>query len=304
MAELPLGAALAGRLGEVDLSVLNDSDTLTVIESAKRTAAWAESVALRASAHFADLRHTLEPATARERRAGQEQAKVMGGPGTPSVDEFAAAELAPVLKISAAAARIWICDCLDLRHRLPRIAGLVAAGRIEVFRARIVAQHTRRLSLEDARVVEVPVIGRVETLPPSWLRRVVDEEAIAIDPLGAEADRQDQREDQRVVIDILPGGVGELWGRADNDALLRLEQRLNTVAGWLAELGDTDTVQQRRDTDGNPRWDLEGHGPITEQWARVSSAVHRSLSAPSLTWPICRSAPATGPATRCAKAPR
>ena len=56
--------------------------------------------------------------------------------------EFCIAELGSVLGISSIAAKKLIGHALELRHRLPRLWGLVHAGRVPAWQARMVAETT------------------------------------------------------------------------------------------------------------------------------------------------------------------
>ena len=65
--------------------------------------------------------------------------------------EFAPADLAAALGISHDAARQLLADALELAYRLPRLWDLVQAGRVPVWRARLIARETPDLSVEAAR---------------------------------------------------------------------------------------------------------------------------------------------------------
>jgi hypothetical protein len=69
----------------------------------------------------------------------------MAGPGTPLVDEFAPASLAAALGISRETGARLISQALELLYRLPRLWALALAGRVPVWRARMIAQETTDL---------------------------------------------------------------------------------------------------------------------------------------------------------------
>ena len=97
-----------------DLVELDAAGTLAAAEANEQTLITAETRRLQIAAHWADL-HTGEAITA-SRVRGAEYAVRLGGEGTPTVGDFAAAELGCVLRISDGAASRLIGDALDLRH--------------------------------------------------------------------------------------------------------------------------------------------------------------------------------------------
>lgn len=283
---VPAAAALAVKLLTTDITGLGPADTLDAIALAKQVTAIAEARVLAATAHFADLHpaQILEHRTVtagsgagddsdddrgwdgdetdvdRARRwvgghepppgglGGAERVVRVGGEGTPEVAEFTSAQLGPVLRASTISARFLLADALDLRHRLPRIHVLVVAGKVDLFRARWVAQATRKLTSEQARLVEERVIGRLGRVTPAGLRHLIDTEILNVDPKAADAERELARAARQVGINPGEDGVGNLWARCDNHTLARLDERITAVAGWLAETGDSDPVRLRRVT--------------------------------------------------------
>ena len=82
-----------------------------------------------AAAHFADLHHPDSRRAGSGRvLAGRERGVSLGGPGTPTVLEFAPAELAARIGTSPYAGRALVADALDTRHRLPRLWGAGVRG--------------------------------------------------------------------------------------------------------------------------------------------------------------------------------
>ena len=103
---------------ENDLVELDASATLAAAEANEHTLIIAETRRLQIAAHWADL-HAGD-AVAESRLPGAEHPVRLGGDGTPTVGDFAPAELGCALRISDGAADRLIGDALDLRHRLPR----------------------------------------------------------------------------------------------------------------------------------------------------------------------------------------
>src|SRR4051794_8711442 len=77
-----------------------------------------------------------------------------GGDGTPDIAEFAAAELGLEIRMSPAQARALIADAVDLRHGLPMLWARVQRADVPAWQARRIADQTRRLTREQAGLVD------------------------------------------------------------------------------------------------------------------------------------------------------
>src|SRR5215211_991434 len=97
-----------------ELVDLDATATLAAAEANEHTLITAETRRLQIAAHWADL-HPGEAVT-ESRLPGTEHPIRLGGDGTPTVGDFAAAELGCVLRMSDGAASRLIGDALDLRH--------------------------------------------------------------------------------------------------------------------------------------------------------------------------------------------
>jgi hypothetical protein len=113
---------------------------------------------------------------------GRERSRRLGGPGTPAVREFAAAELAGRLGCSTISAGMLMADGLDIAHRLPRLWSGVQDGSVRVYLARLVARRSRELDRDQADYVDERVSeyadGRVSY---SRFERLVDAAVTAAD---------------------------------------------------------------------------------------------------------------------------
>ena len=99
-----------------DLVELDAAGTLAAAEANEHTLITAETRRLQIAAHWADL-HPGD-AVPEGRLPGREHPVRLGGDGTPTVADFAPAELGCVLRISDGSACRLIGDAVDLRHRL------------------------------------------------------------------------------------------------------------------------------------------------------------------------------------------
>ena len=155
---------------ENELAELDAAGTLTAAEANEHALIRAETRRLHIAAHWADL-HPGD-AIAKSRIPGAEHAVRLGGEGTPTVGDFAPAELGCALRISDGAAAKLIADALDLRHRLKLIWAAVWAGQLPAYQARHIATATRHLSCDqagfgDARIAPslgAVSFGRLQTL--------------------------------------------------------------------------------------------------------------------------------------------
>ena len=127
---------------------------------------------------------------------GAEQARQLGGQGTPEVLEFAAAELGARMETTVLSARALMADALDLRHRLPELWQLICAGQVPAWRARKVA--TRHLSRDSAMHVDAAVAPAIVGLPWGRFETLLTAKIIEADPKAAE-EQSKIREAERFV---------------------------------------------------------------------------------------------------------
>ncbi len=71
-----------------------------------------------------------------------DRALPIAGPGAPLVSEFALMEYAAALGMSTDSGKAYVGKTLELRYRLPRLWEQVVSGRLPVWRAMRVAEHT------------------------------------------------------------------------------------------------------------------------------------------------------------------
>lgn len=127
----------------------------------------------------------------------------LAGDGTPWVQEFCLPELASVLGLSTDAGRSLVRDALDLAHRLPRVWGQVvrpdgSAGRLDVHRARKIAQATNLLSASAASWVDGQIWWAAHRMSWTQLHHLVADAISRFMPSEAERIRE-QASDARHV---------------------------------------------------------------------------------------------------------
>ena len=192
---LPAGPGLAGILEATTPTEASDWDLPGMAAGYRRVAAWAQARELAAVAEIAGRRAASNP------KIGTSEA---GAPR--QLPAEAVAEVALELRMSQAGAADWTDLGCRLRWVLPLTGAALAAGTIDLARAKIVAEATARLSDEHAAAVEqrvLPAAGR-QTL--AQLRAATRRGVLAVDPDGAERRRTDTERQARV--SLYPGEEG------------------------------------------------------------------------------------------------
>jgi hypothetical protein len=143
-----------------------------------------------------------------------------------------------------------LADALDLQHRLPRIWARVEALEVPPWRARQVAQETRRLSKEAAAHVDRTLVAKVGKIGPVLLARAVAEAAARFDAVPLATDEDNARAGWGVRIwHGLPGrftGTSTLDAAGDTGDLTRFHDLVCKIAHQLFLAGDTDTLEARK----------------------------------------------------------
>ena len=230
---------------ENDLVEWDASATLAAAEANEHTLIIAETRRLQIAAHWADL-HPGD-AVAESRLPGAEHPVRLGGDGTPTVGDFAPAELGCVLRISDGAADRLIGDALDLRHRLPEIWAAALVGRVPAYQARRIAAATRHLSVEQAGWVDAqlaPSLGAV-----SWgrLETLLQAKIIEADPVGAEQRAALAAQERFVRLGrASEHGLKLIIARATAGDAIWFKATIDRIAEILALQGDSDSVEVRR----------------------------------------------------------
>jgi Domain of unknown function (DUF222) len=230
---------------ENGLSELDAAGTLAAAEANEHTLIAAETRRLQIAAHWADL-HSGD-AIREDRLPGAEHPVRLGGDGTPTVADFAPAELACVLRLSDGAAAKLIGDALDLRHRLPLIWTAALAGQAPAYQARHIASATRHLTKDQAAFVDArlaPSLGAV-----SWnrLHTLLEAAIYEADPVGAEQRAALVAQERFVRLGRnSEHGLKMIIARATAGDAIWFKATIDRIADILTRQGDTDTIDVRR----------------------------------------------------------
>ncbi|MDQ1102978.1 HNH endonuclease signature motif containing protein [Nocardioides zeae] len=191
-----------------------------------------------------------------EKLAG-DQFLELGGPGAPVVAEFCIGEVAAARGCSFDAARRLVGDAVELRYRLPRVHARIAAGEVDVWRGRRIAQATRTLTFEGAGFVDRHVAYVAGKATGPEVDRLVVEAAARFDPETTEAERAEADGGRHLTIELgdvgyadpLTGtlrGTVDVHGTLDLADALDLERTVAHVARQLVELGCDQDLDVRR----------------------------------------------------------
>ncbi|HET9777795.1 MAG TPA: DUF222 domain-containing protein, partial [Propionibacteriaceae bacterium] len=230
---------------ENDLADLDPAGTLAAAEANEHTLITAEIRRLQIAAHWADL-HAGE-AVAESRLPGTEHPVRLGGDGTPTVGDFAAAELGCVLRMSDGSAARLIADALDLRHRLRGVWAAARAGQVPAYQARVIAKATRHLTLERTAFVDARIAPSLGALPWGRVQTLLDAAIVEADPAGAEQQAAAAARERFVRLGRKSEhGLKLIIARATAGDAIWFKATVDRIADILAKQGDTDPVEVRR----------------------------------------------------------
>ncbi len=236
------------RLEDVD-----DLDAATVVAGAEalvRRRRGIEADELRLVARWADL-HSAEPPPApspAQQRFG-DRLIMVGGPGSPRVQEFCLAELAVARNQHPIGMRQTMADVLDLKHRLPRCWDRVQALASDAWVACRVARLTHHLSAAQAEVVDLAVADMLGAQAPSRVFTVVEAKIIEADPdryaaeIEAEATRRCVKVSQSN-----DHGLRTIFARLEAGDATWVEAMVDRVATILRERGEPGSRDELRAT--------------------------------------------------------
>jgi hypothetical protein len=184
---------------------------------------------------------------AESRLPGTEHPVRLGGEGTPTVGDFAAAELGCVLRMSGGSAARLIGDALDLRHRLRGVWAAARAGQVPAYQARTIAKATRHLTLEQTGRVDEKLAPALGALPWGRLQTLLDAAIVEADPAGAEQQAAAAAQERFVRLGRKSEhGLKLIIARATAGDAIWFKATIDRIAEILGKQGDTDPVEVRR----------------------------------------------------------
>src|SRR5689334_530707 len=133
------------------IQVVDATGVLAAARRARAAANTAETEVLVQAIEWARLHEVSdldEAVTWLSGPRGMDTGIPLAGEGAPLVSEFAVAEFATALGLSAGSGRNLVAQALELAHRLPKTWARVIAGQLAPWRARRIAEETLTLSFE------------------------------------------------------------------------------------------------------------------------------------------------------------
>lgn len=150
-------------------------------------------------------------------------------------------ELGMALSVSRRAAGQRIALAYELTARLPLTWAALHAGRIDVGKARVIADRTGVLEDQQAHAVEQRVLARAEHQTHPELKAATDRAAITVDPKAAVKRRKEQVEQREVRLRPLGDGVSELAARLPAEVAAASYDRLCELAAKTKTPDDSRT---------------------------------------------------------------
>jgi 5-methylcytosine-specific restriction endonuclease McrA len=232
-------------------STLDATAVLAAARRARVAANAAEADVLASAVEWARLHEVdnIEDAATWSAGRGVDTGIAIAGQGAPLVSEFAVAEFAAALGLSAESGRNLVGQALELAHRLVKVWARVRSGQLAPWRARRIAEYTLPLSPEAAAFVDAQVAPFAHKIGLAATERLV-ETAIARFMPDFAAERRDRAAGQRYFAiehdQVSFAGTSRVHGELDLADALDLEDAIATGAAQLAALGNTDTLDVRR----------------------------------------------------------
>src|SRR3954467_9354668 len=231
-------------------NTLDAAAVLAAARGLRRDANAAEAGILEQAVEWARLHEVadLDDAATLWAGRGVETGIPIAGEGAPLIGEFAVAEFATALGMTAESGRNLLGQAIELAHRLPRTWARVRSGQLAPWRARRIAEETLCLSAEAATFVDTQVAPFAHKTGPAQTQRLVEEAIARFMPEFA-AERRDRAADQRhFTIDhqqVSFAGTSRVEGELDL-AALDLDAAITAGAAQLADLGNDLPLDIRR----------------------------------------------------------
>jgi hypothetical protein len=240
LAAMAPGPELAALLADVAADGIDDEfELMEVIAGWDRLISWAHAGQLAAIAELARRPWTrrLDPDAARAKR----------GPLGSVRREYAHDEIAARLSISPGAAGFRLALAVDLAHPLTATGAALAAGSIDVTKARVIADGCGGLDPGTAVEVETRVLGRAADQTSAQVKRAVRRAVITADPVLAQRRANTATTERGTWLTPLEDGLAELRAVLPAADALTIHRVLGAAARAAKTIpGETRTMAQLR----------------------------------------------------------
>jgi hypothetical protein len=218
---LAAGLPLAGFAADAHdrLSQVTDDELIGVLRAWRRVTSWAAASELAAVAELA------------RRRPADGSPPAAPGRLPVNVSEFVPEEVAAALTLTGRVAEDEVTLALDLAGQLAATGSALAAGRIDLAKAKIIAAGVVTLTAAHAAAVQAAVLPDAPDLTTGQLRRAVARAVLAADPGAADRQREEDLQNARVDCWPDPTGTASLAGyHLPAAAVLAADARLTRIA--------------------------------------------------------------------------
>lgn len=255
LAAAPPGADSFGQVSTADPALLSPAQTLDLIVTTDRLIAHLHAVQMSAVAGFArpgGAGNVGDLIDALTEKAGFAQCP--DGTVDPDIVQclleeraqgMAAAEIGAALHQSPLGAGRRVSAALELVDELPATLRALRSGRIDLPRARTIAERTRGLQPEGRRRVEAAVLPLAENRTPGQLNPMIDRRVLAVDADAVHKRCARARRDR--FVDHTPGldGMGTIRAHLPAEGAVSVYDLLERVARAAAS-DDGRSIAARR----------------------------------------------------------
>jgi hypothetical protein len=160
--------------------------------------------------------------------------------------ESASREVARALCLSPAGGTARVGLAAQLYVDLPDTLAALGDGRIDLYKARVIADNVIDLPQPTARDVERQVLPEAPKQTSAHLRQCVNEARIVADPRAAEQRHGQAMNRRRMALRPLPDGMSELWALLPAEGAQTIWTGLTSLAEAAKNAGDGGGADQRR----------------------------------------------------------
>ena len=224
------GPALAAVLSSIAPECVAPSDRVNVLRARARQVAHEQSGYYRSISAVADAEALVDPDAAPE-----------------DLHRAASTEIAAALTLTRRKADLELDLADDLARRLPAIGRAMAAGRLDLAKARVISHNTTHLSDDDARQVADQIVDVASSLSTGQLAARLRKMCIEVDPDEAAARYETTLADRRLHSEMTVDGTANLMGLdVAPHHVMAIRRRINRMARKLRRQGEPRTMDQLR----------------------------------------------------------
>jgi hypothetical protein len=220
--------ALAAFLSTLSDKTLSGFDRIRVLQAHQRMVSFFQARMLEDIASISELINQLEPDPA-------------------IAHEAAAAEIGAALRLTRRAADMDLALAIDLKERLPAVWEALAAGKIDLRKARVIVDQTSHLSEEAARQVVDRVVEAATRLTTGQLKALIRRVCVQANPDDASHRYREAVAERRLQTEPTVDGTAHLYGLdLPPDRVQGVLRRINDLARELKTADETRTLDQIR----------------------------------------------------------